>query len=55
MDALKKKSGYAGAAGPVVLVIMDGVGIGKNPESDCSSGKNTQSGLVKRACSLHRN
>ena len=35
MDALKKKSGYAGAAGPVVLVIMDGVGIGKNPESDC--------------------
>ena len=35
MEDLKKHASYAGAEGPVVLVIMDGVGIGKNPESDC--------------------
>ena len=35
MEALKKHASYAGAEGPVVLVIMDGVGIGKNVESDC--------------------
>lgn len=35
MEDLKKHASYAGAVGPVVLVIMDGVGIGKNPESDC--------------------
>lgn len=35
MEALKKHGSYAGAEGPVVLVIMDGVGIGKNVESDC--------------------
>ncbi|MFL2860295.1 MAG: 2,3-bisphosphoglycerate-independent phosphoglycerate mutase [Pontiellaceae bacterium] len=35
MENLKKHASYAGAEGPVVLVIMDGVGIGKNPESDC--------------------
>ena len=31
MEDLKKHASYAGAEGPVVLVIMDGVGIGKNP------------------------
>lgn len=34
MDALKKISGYAGPRGPVVLAIMDGVGLGKYPEGD---------------------
>ncbi len=33
MQALQKSS-FAGAAGPLVLVIMDGVGIGKYPEGD---------------------
>lgn len=32
--ALKPISGYAATPGPVVLVIMDGVGIGKGDESD---------------------
>ena len=34
MDALKKSTNFEGPEGPVVLVIMDGVGIGKNVESD---------------------
>ena len=34
MDTLKKNETYGGPDGPVVLVIMDGVGIGKNPASD---------------------
>ena len=34
MDALKKSTVFEGSEGPVVLVIMDGVGIGKNPSSD---------------------
>lgn len=34
MIELKKSTQFAGPSGPVVLVIMDGVGIGKNPESD---------------------
>jgi 2,3-bisphosphoglycerate-independent phosphoglycerate mutase len=34
MDDLKKNSAFGGPEGPVVLVIMDGVGIGKHPESD---------------------
>ncbi|HQF32036.1 MAG TPA: 2,3-bisphosphoglycerate-independent phosphoglycerate mutase, partial [Hyphomicrobiales bacterium] len=34
MDELKKNPAFEGPAGPVVLVIMDGVGIGKHPESD---------------------
>jgi len=34
MIQLKKSKNFAGPEGPVVLVIMDGVGIGKNPESD---------------------
>lgn len=34
MIELKKNKDFAGPKGPVVLVIMDGIGIGKNPESD---------------------
>ncbi len=41
MDTLKKSSVFTGPAGPVVLVIMDGVGIGKNPESDYVKIANT--------------
>jgi len=41
MDVLKKSTGFKGPEGPVVLVIMDGVGIGKNPESDYVNIANT--------------
>lgn len=34
MIELKKNKDFAGPKGPVVLAIMDGIGIGKNPESD---------------------
>lgn len=34
MEQLKKNKAFGGPEGPVVLVIMDGVGIGKNPKSD---------------------
>ena len=34
MNALKKSTDFAGSQGPVVLVIMDGVGIGKYAEGD---------------------
>jgi 2,3-bisphosphoglycerate-independent phosphoglycerate mutase len=34
MIELKKSAGFTGPEGPVVLVIMDGIGIGQNPESD---------------------
>ena len=34
MEQLKKNEVFGGPEGPVVLVIMDGVGIGKNPKSD---------------------
>jgi 2,3-bisphosphoglycerate-independent phosphoglycerate mutase len=34
MEALKKSTVFKGAQGPVVLVIMDGVGIGKYTEGD---------------------
>ncbi|MCC2111277.1 MAG: 2,3-bisphosphoglycerate-independent phosphoglycerate mutase, partial [Hyphomicrobiales bacterium] len=34
MDELRKNPAFTGPKGPVVLVIMDGVGIGKYPESD---------------------
>ncbi|NOT13680.1 MAG: 2,3-bisphosphoglycerate-independent phosphoglycerate mutase [Methylococcaceae bacterium] len=34
MIELIKSTEFAGPAGPVVLVIMDGIGIGNNPESD---------------------
>ena len=35
MEKLQKNAAFSGPKGPVVLAIMDGVGIGKNPESDC--------------------
>jgi 2,3-bisphosphoglycerate-independent phosphoglycerate mutase len=41
MDNLKKSSAFGGPEGPVVLVIMDGVGIGKHPESDYVKIANT--------------
>jgi 2,3-bisphosphoglycerate-independent phosphoglycerate mutase len=41
MEALKKSAKFAGPEGPVVLVIMDGVGIGKNPASDYVQIANT--------------
>ena len=41
MKNLKKHTLYEGAKGPVVLVIMDGVGIGKNIDSDCVAQANT--------------
>ena len=41
MDELKKNEAFGGPEGPVVLVIMDGVGIGKNPESDYVKIANT--------------
>ena len=41
MKNLKKNMSYKGAKGPVVLVIMDGVGIGKNIDSDCVAQANT--------------
>ncbi len=41
MEMLKKSDTFAGPDGPVVLVIMDGVGIGKNPESDYVKIANT--------------
>jgi 2,3-bisphosphoglycerate-independent phosphoglycerate mutase len=41
MDALKKSTVFEGPEGPVVLVIMDGVGIGKNPNSDYVKIANT--------------
>ena len=34
MEQLNKNEAFGGPEGPVVLVIMDGVGIGKNPKSD---------------------
>jgi 2,3-bisphosphoglycerate-independent phosphoglycerate mutase len=41
MIELKKNPDFAGPKGPVVLVIMDGVGIGKNPDSDYVRQANT--------------
>ncbi len=41
MDELKKSTAFQGPEGPVVLVIMDGVGIGKNAASDCVKIANT--------------
>ncbi len=41
MEQLKKSKAFGGPEGPVVLVIMDGVGIGKNPESDYVKIANT--------------
>jgi 2,3-bisphosphoglycerate-independent phosphoglycerate mutase len=41
MNQLKKNAAFGGPEGPVVLVIMDGVGIGKYPESDYVKIANT--------------
>ena len=41
MELLKKNTAFGGPKGPVVLVIMDGVGIGKNPKSDYVKIANT--------------
>ena len=41
MENLKKNEAFSGPEGPVVLVIMDGVGIGKNPASDYVKIANT--------------
>ena len=41
MEQLKKNEAFSGPEGPVVLVIMDGVGIGKNPDSDYVKIANT--------------
>jgi 2,3-bisphosphoglycerate-independent phosphoglycerate mutase len=41
MDALKKSTVFKGPQGPVVLVIMDGVGIGKYAEGDLVLSANT--------------
>ncbi len=41
MDALKKSQIFKGPQGPVVLVIMDGVGIGKYEEGDLVRSSNT--------------
>ncbi|MDF7825256.1 2,3-bisphosphoglycerate-independent phosphoglycerate mutase [Pontiellaceae bacterium B12227] len=41
MEQLKKNEAFGGPEGPVVLVIMDGVGIGKNAESDYVKIANT--------------
>jgi len=34
MNELRKSEAFGGPEGPVVLVVMDGVGIGKHPDSD---------------------
>ncbi|POZ51377.1 2,3-bisphosphoglycerate-independent phosphoglycerate mutase [Methylovulum psychrotolerans] len=41
MIELKKNVAFTGPQGPVVLVIMDGMGIGKNPASDFVKQANT--------------
>jgi 2,3-bisphosphoglycerate-independent phosphoglycerate mutase len=41
MEKLKKSTAFEGSQGPVVLVIMDGVGIGKTPECDFVEIANT--------------
>ncbi len=41
MNALKKSTVFKGPEGPVVLVIMDGVGIGKYEEGDLARAANT--------------
>ena len=43
MDVLKKISNYNGPKGPVVLAIMDGVGIGHGDEGDMVSKASTPS------------
>ena len=40
MEALKKNPNWKGRKGPVVLVIMDGVGYGKYNEGDAVANSN---------------
>ncbi|MCF7953745.1 MAG: 2,3-bisphosphoglycerate-independent phosphoglycerate mutase, partial [Spirochaetales bacterium] len=42
VEALKKRDGYKGRKGPVVLVIMDGVGFGKYKEGDAVADAHTE-------------
>lgn len=42
VDALKKRDGYKGRKGPLVLVIMDGVGFGKYKEGDAVADAHTE-------------
>ncbi len=41
MNELRKSEAFGGPEGPVVLVVMDGVGIGKHPDSDYVKIANT--------------
>ncbi len=41
MEQLRRNTVYGGPVGPVALVIMDGVGIGRNPQSDLVAQANT--------------
>ncbi len=41
LDALKKNAKFAGRRGPVVLMIMDGVGYGKHKDGDACLAANT--------------
>jgi len=41
MEPLKKNNNYTGPEGPVVLAILDGVGIGKDEEGDIVRKANT--------------
>ncbi len=41
MEPLKKNKNFTGPEGPVVLVIMDGVGIGQHEEGDMVRQANT--------------
>jgi 2,3-bisphosphoglycerate-independent phosphoglycerate mutase len=42
VEALKKHPGFSGRKGPVVLVIMDGVGFGKYKEGDAVAAAHTE-------------
>ena len=46
MEALKRADDFRGPKGPVVLVIMDGVGIGKYVEGDMVLAANTPVGIL---------
>jgi 2,3-bisphosphoglycerate-independent phosphoglycerate mutase len=46
MNQLEKSNGFGGPEGPVVLVIMDGVGIGRHPESDFVARQYAEPGLA---------
>jgi 2,3-bisphosphoglycerate-independent phosphoglycerate mutase len=51
MEALKKNPAWKGRKGPLVLVIMDGVGYGKYPEGDAvADSKMVSLDALKAAC-----